>query len=399
MDTKIESGKIQKIALAYMIAWAISPPIAYGTMYRVLFVLCFVVWDFYAIRKCGNKFLTKQVALFLFLLTVVGISVLADGMSGFTRNLQFILFLMFLAVFYYYCDYSKEDTTWILILVMVLIIIWDFTTLKAYSTIHNVSRLLAKEFDGAEYYARQGVGGFGYVYLLVFIIPLLMGGILHGRNIFSTRLKFLFAITLIMSIAVVVKAGYSIALILMFFSLFIVLFIRRIRNPILTAILCGIVLYLVYSNMENILIFAREHNNNVMYAQKIEDMLLSLDTGEATGTLAGRFERYSRSLSLFFESPIWGQLSYADIGKHSAIIDRFAQFGFLIGMWALHYFTTAQRCVYRMHVADGMAFSVFMTSTAYFLLNNVASAQGVGLFVFYIAVINKLDYVRNEEML
>ena len=54
------------------------------------------------------------------------------------------------------------------------------------------------------------------------------------------------------------------------------------------------------------------------------------------GTIESRSDRYYRSLNIFFTNPITGILSFDNIGKHSNILDLFAQFGFLIGLLFLY---------------------------------------------------------------
>lgn len=385
-----ESNLIQKIALAYMIAWAISPPLAYGTSYRVLFVLCFVVWDVCAILKRDTQFLNRQLLLYLFLAALVFIAYQGDGSLAITHNLQIILFFLFMPVFDYYYT-AEEDTTWILVFVMGLVVTWNITTLIGYSQVRNVSRLLAKDFEGAEVYARQGIGGYGYIYFLTFIIPIIEGILIRGYRKFHVVFTLLGIAAWVLSVVVVMESGYTIALVLTLYSIVSVLVLHWFKSPLAFCLISIPVLIVLLSNLENILSYALQQVEGTMYETKVEDLILSLSDDEAVGTVAGRMERYTRSIRLFLQKPFWGQISRAGIGKHSAILDRFAQYGIVFGSLTVVYLTKAQRKIYKLHIDDGMAISVLVVSIAFFLLNNIAAAQGVGLFVFYIAAIKKLE--------
>ena len=86
------------------------------------------------------------------------------------------------------------------------------------------------------------------------------------------------------------------------------------------------------------------------FSEKIFEMKYSIIHDEMTGDMGSRMEKYSTSLNLFFEHPLFG--SSGIVGMHSAILDRLATFG-LFGFipLALYFFLFLKK-IYIQYIPD-----------------------------------------------
>lgn len=382
---------LQNVALLYMIAWGISPPLAYGTAYRLLFIGAFLIWECIALKKQGYALLESQIKVGLLLLAIVGISVIADGVdAGFTGNLQLIMFFLFYCIYLYY-ERKDDNLSWVIWFISALIIIWNSTTLYGYETQRNISRMLAKDFEGAESYAARGIGGYAYIYSLLFFVPITLGYVARYSKTMNILQIILLCVALISSVMVIFSAGYMIAILLFVVSALVLLFIKKRNKSMWGLFTLAISALLIFIFAEDLLRAVQPYVRGTMYETKIEDMIYSLTEGSASGAVEGRYERYIRSVKLFFQSPIWGQLSRTNIGKHSAILDKFAQFGILIGLLFTYFLMRVQTQMIKKEIDAGIAYSIFIVSGLFFLLNNIALAQGAMIFVYYLAVMKKIE--------
>lgn len=63
------------------------------------------------------------------------------------------------------------------------------------------------------------------------------------------------------------------------------------------------------------------------FADKIDEFRYSIMNDDLTGDMQGRVDRYSKSLTYFIQSPIWG--TNQEPGNHAALLDRLAVLGLL----------------------------------------------------------------------
>ena len=380
-----------------MIAWGISPPLQIGDIFRTLLELCFIVWSVLAIKKCGRALLDFYIKLFAFLFLIIGIAWMADGFqTGVIANLQMLIFFCYLPVFFYYHQ-TKESPVWVFALILILVAVFNTTTLWAYTENRNISRMMSKSFDGMEVYLRRGVGGYGYIYSIVLSLPLLFGiTVRHFRSL-NIVFKILTLYALVTSVFTIYRAGYAIAMIISIVSIAVLLIYRKRTQTFIPLMIIIVVALVVVINLEDILWAVVPLVKGTKYEVKVNDIISSLMLNESVGTVGGRTERYIRSISLFFKSPIWGQLSRADVGKHSAILDRFAQFGFLLGGIFLYFVSYAQRVMNKDTFDKGIAVSILVASLMLFSLNNIGYSMGVMLFVLYPVLVNFVK--KNEDQI
>jgi hypothetical protein len=138
------------------------------------------------------------------------------------------------------------------------------------------------------------------------------------------------------------------------------------------------------------------------YAIKIDDLIFSLSSNSLTGSAGERGERYWRSLVLFFENPLIGTLSYADIGKHSTFLDHLAQWGIFFGGILFYLISFLQwggmRQSTRIKGEFGIAIGSLIAVMAVFGLNKHFASAGIFLFIIYPVIFWAIKQPKRSSM-
>ena len=388
----IEMGRlwIERICLLYLLTWAISPPLQFGTIYRILCIFCYILIEFLALSR-NKKILNRQLSKFLFIIFLVVMTYLVDGRSAVNVRLQLVIFLMLLSLYDIYKD-NLYNISFLLWWCIILCIIWNICTLNAYLEIRNISRMMAKNFEGASYYAERGIGGYAYIYSMVFMLPMVIRLVLKKKILKNVGEKVLCITYIFTTALLLLKAGYTIAILITGIGLAgIIITNVKIKMRGVLIILVYIIGIGLILNLDTIFIYLIKITNETMYYQKVLDIINSLKSADIMGNVYARYERYSRSISLFIDSPILGQLSRSEIGKHSQILDMFAQFGIFVGVWFCSLFyiffkSQKEKCPREIMFIGVICFIVIL----YSCLNNLTYANGAILGICFPLILEKL---------
>lgn len=339
MKITLKRNHIILLALMYLIAWSISPPLSYGNLYRVLGLGMVAVILLFGIGKMNRSTVNTLILCLLLIAYMIIVGVFVK--DAFTLRIQFYIFMAILLCGLVLEDLNDADTFKILLLyIMVLFIIWNITSLIGIRSKDNVMRLMAKNGDYSERYSRQGIGGYGYVYAVLLMFPIGLDLALRKNERFIRRLiAWIFVGT---TFFLIIGSSYFMALLLMILTvpLFFVLKTRKktVRIVALLVFIAAAVLVFLFS--EQIL--------SIMYSLipirelriKISGMiqLLNEDQNIAESQFGTRYERYTRSLMYMLQHPLLGGFSYSVTGKHSFLLDFGAQYGIpalllLLGMF------------------------------------------------------------------
>ncbi|GAA5219846.1 hypothetical protein GCM10025777_04760 [Membranihabitans marinus] len=135
------------------------------------------------------------------------------------------------------------------------------------------------------------------------------------------------------------------------------------------------------------------------YYAKIRDINVSLQSSEVSGTLADRVERYLRSIEYFSHNPIFGTLSKADLGKHSMILDHFAQFGVGGGILFLTIIFWQVLQYYRYEKKGKLSLAIGIAILLIFGLNNAVFNFAPILFILYpLTIILTQDNIQHNDI-
>lgn len=336
---KPKMSMLSILAICYLLLWATSPPMASASIYRIVGLLCVgFLFLKIAARYRGNG-LWKTILLILCILFA---TFLTGDSINYRINTLIFLCLLLCGLVFDTCTISPKKANRLVMLLFLNCIVWEFFTLTALFVRPNIMRLAVR----ASFVAPFGVGGYGFLYTVVLFVPLSLDYTLNrSRPMIYRGIAAVFTAA---TVLLAYKSQYFMALliVLLEIALYFVLGIKSRNLRLLTTSCVMIVAVVLYVNAENIIYFFLNNLQPGALYRKLLDILDMLQ-GEATvedGEFATRYERYTRDLGLMLRSPIWGSLSYIAVGKHSNILDIFAQYGLPVGF--LYTTTLCRRVTY-----------------------------------------------------
>ncbi len=326
--------KISYLSILYLIGWFISPPLASGTIYRAIAIVAVLCIVFLSLvnnrRQLVHRFYGCAVlCLYIILLCFV------TGES-FSLNINILLILITSAAFALWNNKYGNNTKQLKNLTyfaICLYCIWNTTTLIAVDQQPNIMRLLAKNSGETTGHVGVGVGGYGYLYSVIIMFPI---GIYLLKEKQKIWLRAVIAYFVISTAILAYQSQYFIALILAVLAVPMMVIANRNRGGlnVIFYIILAVVLLVIFANLESILDFCINIVDIPSIQKKLTLMKATLMEGSVAeeGTFGERYERYTRDLNLIMQNPVLGVFRFSTVGKHSTILDFFAQYGIPLGI-------------------------------------------------------------------
>lgn len=403
MKIKVTPSAIQNACVMVVCVWALTPQLAGSGVARLASVgavgcwLLIEAWRPHGIVRAPTL---PVVVMYVYSVYTILFEVLTHGASGVISSIQ-----MYIMLFFVLAQQARRNDMESLYplfwLAIALNVVWMTSTLVFVSTVDaRAMRVLVRSGAEAEELSAQGVGGYTMAYGAVLLAPVLT--LLSLRPRLIDRLQppgFLRAFPLLprltiwyltaVSFSLVVVSQFSTAVLAMAVVLSVTLILWRLNNLRLLGAMFATILLVFFGEalFIEVLLQLRTYAEGTNYTLKINDLLASLQSGDAVGTAAGRVERYWRSIVLFFGSPLWGVLYYTDVGKHSTLLDAFARWGVVFGAALVYLVSFVQlRALRALHAVSGGAGVAFGTLAAVWLvfgLNKHFMAAGITIFIIY----------------
>lgn len=410
MDLK----RLQNWAIIYIAIWTISPPLFANMEARILVVLATVFWAVLEMLRSDGltRRLTLPVVLTLLFMFYTGfVEILLSGAEGLLMHIQIWIMLFFL-IFWQSRRNDLQSLVPVFWTVLAIYPIWLFITVQTILTENShAARIIVRASDEATELIEQGVGGYALVYGTLLLIPALFGlmrnpHIVRGRMLpqpLRAMPRLAFGIVLLnmgLGVALVLTAGFSIAVVALAGIVISLTFLRTFNAPRLWFAFIAMLIFAVLARpiLEAVLTTLLPLAEGMNFANKIRDVLASLDLGATTGTLDDRTERYVRSLTLFFENPVFGVLSNDDVGKHSEILDNFARWGFFFGGIFLYLVVFPAVRLMRRNKRDfGVALAMLAAIVIIFGLNHSFAAAGLMLYIMFPVSLHMLRAGRQRR--
>ncbi len=335
------SRLINRLAALYIVCWVFIPPLQVDEIYRNLAVALAIVWVVTSIYNDSQFFSENKVFIVasiacaaLMILWRCGIGSLS---SAITNTIQFIIFIIIAAISLYY---QKNDFSFLKIMMTVmlaLVLIFSITTIQGVLEDPYAARIATSEWLEGRFERNPNVGLYGYIYMAVFLLPMLIYIKLNG-----VRVNKLFDILAIVDIIVVfpmiILSGYMIANVCCLLGCIIVILTQR-ATPVRIVGLIALGLFFVFY-YESIVTAVFDGlidllGDNPVYSEKLADFKSLFLEGDTTGgTVDGRFDNYSSSLRNIINYPVLGAYFFGDLGGggHSSILDMLGRFGWGISI-------------------------------------------------------------------
>jgi hypothetical protein len=333
------------ILLIPFLMWCLLPTLSYNLVARVLVVItlgAYFTLSFFQFTSSGlNKVEKNTLIVGLLLVYMTITNSLFSPPEYFLRHLHFSIFMVFIIVSSQLLVAHVNSAKLIVLIVFIANAITLLLTIKALALDHNTARFLSKSNEFSKELSASGLGGYGIVYANLVMLPVLFIFIdfLLKEKRKSRLMIFLCIVNIVLSIGLLIKAQYTIAIITMAIILTTLMY-SYLKGSIF--FLFGFVLILVAIYMSSSFIF--DFNTLVhifegtRYQAKIIDLIAaSSGSQESGGAVGSRSDAYLMSIITFFENPVFGVLGFGKgIGHHSDIMDKFAQWGLLVGLLIIY---------------------------------------------------------------
>ena len=333
-----------------------------------------------------------------YIIYTVGISFLSGNLSIANRFIE----LSQIPIFYLAFEHNRKlgrnmNNFRIIKLLSPFIILTCILTLKEYTINTYVSRLIKTGTIEGKEIMQSGVGGYEFIYFIVFIFSVLIFTFRsidvgkHGR-----KLKLIMGLLILLTGYTIVLSGFATALFLIFLA---ILFrtlgktfnLSKLFKNISKIILLFVLLYLgFYFFIDDFLALLGDKNAN-----KILEILEFFNSNTLGVNSEARLNVYQESISIFINNPIFGIIFYPlavnsfgeliAFGQHSQIIDTFALFGIVIGLLQLYIYVKPlkDRITIGLKKYDIFAITIMISFLIVSVFNNVTPSIGFAVLFIY----------------
>jgi len=381
------------LLLIVLFIWILLPIFVYDEVVRILALISIIIFSIQNFSISNKKVLF---AIIVFMLYTFTINTIESNSSFLLRHLQLYIFLVLIFVSTIVMQFSTERKTQLILIILTFNLIALTGTFLGLLTDSHAARALSKSSEAGIKLSALGIGGYGSVYMNVILYPLLF---VIKKTIKNNLINYLVWANLIALVLTILYANFLIAILLLSFQI-IYLSINSTKGNIKFMYLLSVIIIILiaYSNIEYIEKETYSIVEGTSLRLKHSDIFSQIRGDESiNGTIASRSERYARSLNIFFTNPITGSLSFDNIGKHSNILDLFAQFGFFIGFLFLSIIRKLPLTLLKKS-AFGNKYYIksFIWSIIIFgLVNNFAMQHGI-VYIVIACLINNRDIDLNK---
>ena len=328
---------LNRVCATYLICWTFFPFMQVGALYRILAILCAGLWVFLAFSN-RSDFLGDNLFFILAASLAVGLMVLWRILLGLgivtaiLQTFQFIIIILIGLISIYYYKYDKSYAKTLFTIILASMLLFCITTTKGVLENPYAARIANSEWLEERFEGNEMIGLYGYVYMCVFILPMLLY-LLKKKITFGKYTDILLRLTVIAIIVMVFCAGYMIAIFCTLGSC-LILWAFSIKDPVGKFALFILFLFFLLGYktiVDGLFTFLMERvEDNPVYYTKLRDFRMLFLSGEISGeTVDGRFSNYAKSWNNIVKYPLFGCYFFGKPGGggHSAILDLTGRFG------------------------------------------------------------------------
>ena len=357
------------------------------------FVISFIKHPFYFLKLNTHK----AVSFFLIIYTIIFPYMFGNAVIG-NRYISISFVILFYFMYDYNAKYNKIENKIIIAVTIPLVIYTAIRTFIALSIDYRASRMIKTEGTVTEKLRNMGIGGYEFIYFIVFLYIILFYAIVNFRKmkIGSVYLSICIFFEILLFLTIL-YSNYFTALIMISLSSLLIITLSK-KHPILN-------FYLYFASFVIIIqiksLFVRIIDLLVKYMEKgyTVDRLLYLKAdilgqGGSLNIADGRVTTLENSISAISNNPIFGITTtpipkYGGLvrgfGQHSQFLDTMALFGIAIGL--LYVYVILYPLYKRININSptlSLKLSILLSVIILFLMNNATPSIGFGIFFVYI---------------
>jgi hypothetical protein len=267
--------------------------------------------------------------------------------------------------------------------IVFIILITCITTINGLQMYPNAARLLASGSESMHVYMYKNIGGYGFIYAIVFLAGVLLLWLRQGKY------KIYLGVALFILYLTIINAGYTMGLILSIVLLSInIIFFGTDKtlggyfyNAFLVTVLCIVFIYrieiieFILTQMDNLGIY--------MVSVRVGQIRESLLIG--TFDNLQRTSLYKMSWDMFIANPLVGSMGLGIMaGGHSEILDILATHG-IFGFGLLGLLTTSLVKVYKnVKVYKKVIYSIVLIFVAFSCINTIFTSKEIAIIILFV---------------
>ena len=334
----------------------------------IALVLSYIVF----IWNLGFSVIRKYLLAFSIPIANMLFSIFDSSEGGITATLYSVLQLFIWA---FVCEYILRQNDKRLLrclssVILISVLVTAITTYTGCLAFPGASRYMASglrnDRDAMALYTSMNIGGFGFAYLLVLLLPFIFNSFrFKSKSILS---KVLLLGVLVLFAATIYVTEYSTAILLSVFSLLILFLPKKLTSRNSIFVFFGIaVLGLVISIfLPSILMYFSESTESHTISIRMEELGYITSGGTGYGDAQGRIDLMSLSLHNFLNNIITGTGNSG--GGHSYILDTLSKFGILGLLLVVLQFVTLYKLTVKPFVQTGFHTLVLLVYIMNFIL-------------------------------
>lgn len=304
---------------------------------------------------------------------------------------------------------QSRDNLLIVALFVPFIFITSFLTLYAYRINPYISRATKKQFSTGVENMKMGIGGYEFVYFLVFLLAVGVFFLLCKHQRFNRKQTIVGLIGLMVLIVNITLSNYSLAFLMLMLIVFMRLFFLQIRINTLVIYFIPITVFFILSAQITVFLLNMLINilGDTLNASRIIELKYLLISNSVGNAMESRFNVYAYSINAFLHNPVFGALAappgdyYSNVaryGNHSQLLDTFAFYGLGIGFLQLYVYLKPikARIVKINGFYEGLPLLIMMLFVILITLNNVTPSIGFAVFFIYPTI---YDWIKDNNSL
>lgn len=388
---------INKISIFYIIAWCISPPLYSSKIGKIICYIALSIWIlmyFIDVTYNRKKMTYYHIVVVLSIFITLFYARIYNDNKSFSINTQ--LYILYVLAFFYMNNRKNMNIEYNIIynLITILMTIWMSITIFYLNLNPVISRAITAGYMSS--YQRIGVGGYSFIYLIAVMVPIWIFLHLNSRDS-SLILKMVRLLNIILGCVLIVKAGFSIALLFLIIGIFYILFSRKSHFKKSILFIIFLIFYIIISiNLAGTLNLSTKVLSGTYYEIKVLDLINSITNETSIGTVSLRSIEYMKSIKSFLQSPILGVGNFSKTGRHSTVLDYYSVYGFLFA--TLIIYSILKIPVYYLKTESKNSKTIIKWVIFYtisILSINVLPAELSVVLFFYLPI--TLEKIKNER--
>jgi hypothetical protein len=295
----------------------------------------------------------------------------------------------------------------ILTIVGILSAITLLITYKALLENPYISRSIKSSGEYSTSLARQGIGGYTFIYFMTIISVLILYYFIEAEKPWK---KMGAAVCYVISVLFTIKSNYMTAFLIVIIGACLLVFLKlslKGRKGIIAGVLVVLFIALLGFNLDKILSMI-----GPILPKRISSVLLVDDGISVTESIINEFlgDRWPtmlRSIEAFKEHPILGLLGSGQLqvsngslygfGQHSYILDTFALYGIVGGTLNLLALAAPFINRYRIKRDISLDITMFVVMLLLYLVNNASESIALAVTIIY-PFIRDITVIKNREV-